>query len=102
MIFPAAAINMANIVTGCKLYNTEAYSKWNNIAGHGIVIAGSNAEIVQCTVEVTNASANCISGSSTLTTKYANNAFKGSTLAINANITQGITNTHDNQGNILI
>jgi len=98
----AIAIFMNNTTTGCKIYNTEAYSKWNNAAGHGIVVAGSNTEIVQCTIEVSNASANCISGSSTLTTKYANNAFKGSTLAINANITQGITNTHDNQGNILV
>jgi len=98
----AVALNMANTTSGCKIYNTEAYSKWNNAAGHGIVVAGANAEIVQCIIEVTNASANCISGSSALTTKYANNAFKGSTVAVNANITQGIVNTHDNQGNILV
>jgi hypothetical protein len=98
----AIAINMNNPTSGCKIYNTEAYSKWNNAVGHGIVVAGANAEIVQCTIEVTNASANCISGSSALTTKYANNAFKGSTIAVNANITQGIVNTHDNQGNILV
>lgn len=98
----AAAINMNNTTSGCKIYNTEAYSKWNNAAGHGIVVAGANAEIVQCTMEVTNASANCISGSSALTTKYANNAFKGSTIAVNANITQGMINTHDNFGNIII
>jgi hypothetical protein len=98
----AIALNMANAATGSKIYNTEAYSKWNNAAGHGIVVAGQNTEIVQCTIEVTNASANCISGSSALTVKYANNAFKGSTVAVNANITQSITNTHDNQGNILV
>jgi hypothetical protein len=98
----AMALFMNNTTSGCKIYNTEAYSKWNNAAGHGIVVAGQNAEIVQCTIEVSNASANCISGSSALTTKYANNAFKGSTTAVTANITQGIVNTHDNQGNILV
>lgn len=98
----ATAINMANTTSGCKIYNTEAYSKWNNAAGHGIVVAGQNAEIVQCVVEVTNASANCISGSSALTTKYANCSFKGATITVNANITQGMINTHDNFGNIII
>jgi hypothetical protein len=98
----AMALFMNNTTSGCKIYNTEAYSKWNNAAGHGVVVAGSNAEIVQCTIEVTNASANCISGSSALTAKYANNAFKGSAVAVNANITQGIVNTHDNFGNIII
>lgn len=98
----STAIFMDNATSGCKIYNTEAYSKWNNAAGHGIKISGNNAEIVQCILEVTNASANAINAATPFTVKYANNAFKGSTLAINANITQGITNTHDNQGNILI
>jgi len=98
----AIAIFMDNVTSGCKIYNTEAYSKWNNAGGHGIKVSGNNAEIVQCTIEVSNSSANAINAASALTTKYANNAFKGSTTAINANITQGVTNTHDNQGNILV
>ena len=98
----AVAISMANTNPGCKIYNTEAYSKWDNVLGHGITVAGSNAEIVQCTIEVTNATAKAINAASALTTKYANNAFKGSTNPISTNITQSIINTHDNQGNILI
>ena len=98
----AVAIAMSNTNPNCKIYNTEAYSKWDNALGHGIVVAGQNAEIVQCTIEVTNASANAINAASARTTKYANNAFKGSTTPINANIAQGVINTHDNQGNILV
>jgi hypothetical protein len=98
----AAAIYMNNTNSGCKIYNTEAYSKWDNALGHGIIVAGQNAEIVQCTIEVTNASANAINAIAALTTKFANNAFKGSTTPVNANITQGMIKTQDNQGNILI
>ena len=98
----AVAIFMNNTNSGCKIYNTEAYSKWDNVLGHGITVAGNNAEIVQCTIEVTNASAKAINAASALTTKYGNNAFKGATTPISTNITQGIINTQDNQGNILI
>jgi len=98
----AIAIFMDNVTSGCKIYNTEAYSKWNNAGGHGIKVSGNNAEIVQCTIEVSNSSANAINAASALTTKYANNAFKGSTTPINVNITQGMINAHDLQGNILI
>lgn len=98
----AAAIYQNNLTTGSKIYNTEAISRWNNVLGHGIIVSGNNTEIVQCIIETTNATANCISGSSALTAKYANNAFKGATVAVTPNITQGIINTHDNQGNIII
>lgn len=83
-------------------YNCSVQSSWNNAAGHGIKIGSSNTEIVECIIEVANASANAINAASALTSKYANNAFKGSTTAINANITQAVTNVHDLQGNILI
>jgi hypothetical protein len=98
----APAIRQSNLTSGCKIYNTEAISRWNNVGGHGITVYGNNTEIVQCTIETTNTSANCISGSSALTVKYANNAFKGATVAVTPNITQGMINTHDNQGNIII
>lgn len=75
-------------------------SKWNNAAGHGIRVTGANNQIIQCAIEVTNASANAINATSALTAKYANNSFKGPTTAVNANITQGVTNIHDLQGNI--
>ena len=83
-------------------YNSSIQSSWNNAAGHGIRPSIANTEIVECVIEVTNASANAINATTAPTTKYANNAFKGATTPINANITQVITNTQDNQGNILI
>ena len=43
-----------------------------------------------------------VDSASATTLNYANNSFKGSTTPVNANITQGIVNTQDNQGNILI
>jgi hypothetical protein len=96
------AVFINNTASGCKIYNTEIISKWNNVAGHGIKVTGANAEIIGCNIEVANATANAINVASALTVKYANNAFKGSTTPVNANVTQGIINTHDNQGNILV
>ena len=93
---------MANTTSGSKIYNTEIISKWNNASGHGIILSGNNTQVVQCTIEVTNSSANCLFGLGPLTTKYANNAFAGSLTAVTSNITQGMVNTHDAQGNILI
>jgi hypothetical protein len=100
----APAIFQNNLTPGSKIYNTEAISRWSNAGGHGIMVSGSNTEIVQCVIETTSPLANCIfpSGSLPTTVKYANNAFKGATVAVNANITQGMINTHDNQGNIII
>jgi hypothetical protein len=83
-------------------FNSSIQSSWNNSGGHGIRIAANNTEIVECIIEVTNASANAINAASAFTSRYANNAFKGATTPVNANVTQGVTNTHDNQGNILI
>jgi hypothetical protein len=34
--------------------------------------------------------------------RYASSVFRNSTTPVNANITQLVTNTEDNQGNILI
>jgi hypothetical protein len=83
-------------------FNSSIQSSWNNAGGHGIRITGNNTEIVECVIEVTNTSANAINAASAFTSRYANNAFKGATTPVNANVTQAVTNTHDNQGNILI
>jgi hypothetical protein len=107
-LYNCTAISDANIAmllafgTNNNAINCTVISKWNNVGGHGIRVTGANNQILQCAIEVTNASANAINATTALTTKYANNSFKGSTTPINANITQGVTNTHDNQGNILI
>jgi len=87
-----------------SIYNSTIRCLWNNAGGH---CTSSNAlsskEILNSFLEVTNASAYCINGYVGSTWKYSNNSFKGPTVAVNTtNITQGITNIHDNQGNILI
>lgn len=83
-------------------YNSTIQSSWNNAAGHGLRVGIAGVDIVECTIEVASTSANNIFATSAFTAKYANNAFKGATTPINANITQGVTNIHDSQGNILI
>jgi hypothetical protein len=78
---------------------------WDNPGGHAIntASASTGVDIRNCNLTVTNASAYCINGASGSTFKYASNTFKGSTTAVNTtNVAQGITNTEDNQGNILI
>jgi hypothetical protein len=85
-----------------RFYNCSIENAWNNASGHGILLNGAGVEVTNCSISVTNASANCIVGAGSITVKYANNSFRGATTPININVTQGITNTHDNQGNILI
>jgi len=107
-LYNCTAIADANIAmqltagTENNAMNCVAISKWNNAGGHGIRVTGANNKIINCSIEVTNASANCINAASALTAKYANNAFKGATTSINANVTQGMINTQDNFGNITI
>jgi len=90
-----------------NLYNCTVVCKWNNAGGHcttsNVLL---NLEIVNSSFKVTNASAYCLNaygGGVTFSTwKYANNTFEGSTTPITPFLLQGITNTSDSQGNILI
>ena len=84
-----------------SMKNCVIINNWNNSAGHGMP-ANSILSILNCVIKVSNTSANCINAVSPVTMKYANNTFEGATLAINANITQGITNITDTKGNIII
>ena len=88
--------------TGATLSNCSVSSLWNNAAGHAYNTSYDNYVLKNNSFKVTNASANCLNATSAKTIYYAGSAFQGSTTPVNANITQGITNTHDNQGNILI
>ena len=101
-----AAIGMSCIFQGGEIKNCTAISRWNNAGGHAMQVSSginaSNGSVTGCNLQVTNASSNCLYASSSVTLKYANMVFANSTTAVNANITQGITNTSDNQGNILI
>jgi hypothetical protein len=102
--YTAAAAVVAYFHVG-NYYNCSLESTWNNANGHCISdfdTMVSTTEIVNCTLKVTNSSANCIIAVNASTPKYANNVYIGATTPINANITQGIVNTQDNQGNILL
>ena len=100
----AAAISAANANAGSTIHKTMVECYWSNAGGHAVVAssAGANLEVVQCFLKTLNTSANAINSTVAKTVNYSQNAYKGMTTPINANITQGITNTEDNQGNILI
>lgn len=87
-----------------NMYSSTVRCLWNNAGGNCTTSFGvSSFEILNSFLEVTNASAYCITGYIGSTWKYSNNSFKGATTAVNStNITQGITNTSDTKGNILI
>ena len=91
--------------TGKLVNSCTAICLWDNVGGHAVntSAAATGVDIRNCNLTVTNASAYCINGASGSTFKYAVNTYKGSTTAVNTtNVTQGITNTSDNQGNILV
>jgi hypothetical protein len=85
-----------------SVYNCSVINTWNNANGHAYTSPSASSNICNNFMSVTNTSANCIYNASAVSPKYANNAFKGATTPINANITQAIVNTQDNQGNILL
>jgi len=87
-----------------SLLNCTIVSGWNNAAGHAVRMdsASSLNEIANCVIDVANTSANCINATAATTVKYANTSFRTATTPVNANITQGITNSPDTKGNILL
>jgi hypothetical protein len=86
-----------------SLLNCTIVSGWNNAGGHAVRMDNTTLnEVANCLIDVANTSANCINSVAAATVKYANTSFRTSTTPVNANITQGLTNTQDNQGNILL
>lgn len=86
-----------------SLLNCTIVSGWNNAGGHAVRMDNTTFnEVSNCVIDVTNASANCINSVSSATIKYANTSFRTSTTPVSATITQGLINTQDNQGNILL
>lgn len=74
-----------------------------NGTGPGIRVTGaSNQDVINCTVIVASAAANCLNATAASNSRYVNNKFKGATTPVSANVTQTVTNTIDNQGNILL
>ena len=100
--FVESAGSLATI--GSNMYSSTIVCTWNNSAGHCTGTSGvGTREVINCFLSVANASAHCINGAAATTWNWANNSFKGATTPVNTtNITQGITNTSDSQGNILI
>ena len=86
---------------GLKLYRGVAYSRWNNSGGHAFSqwSSGSGSVLNNVFLRVTNSGANCINSGVATTFNYSQNAYLGATTPVNANITQGLVNTEDNQGN---
>jgi hypothetical protein len=97
--------NAAMSTRGSIIRNCVITSSFNNAAGRAINewFNDSVSKILNCTLLVTNAAANCIaSPAGAVNMKIAGCIFDGSTTPIAANITQTVVNTEDNQGNILL
>ena len=97
----ATTVIATNAISGASMKNCVVINNWNSTSGHGVQ-TNANLTVFNCSIKVSNTSANCLNATSAITIKYSNNVFEGSTTPINANITQGMINTHDNQGNIII
>jgi hypothetical protein len=85
-----------------EIYGSRIICNWNDSNGHGIVCVNNNGLITNSSINVTNSGSYCLYSSSSINVKYSNNSFKGSITPITSNISQGIINVKDNQGNILI
>jgi len=87
------------------IQNCTIKSGWANAGGHAIggTVGATFCYIQNNVLQVSDASAYCLTASGGTTSAIANNTFIGSTTPVNtANVTQTITNTSDSQGNILI
>lgn len=85
-----------------EVYGSRIICNWNDSNGHGIVCVNNNGLITNSSINVTNSGSYCLYSSSSINVKYSNNSFKGSITPLTSNISQGIINVKDNQGNILI
>lgn len=85
-----------------EIYGCIINCEWDDSNGHGIRIVSNNSIISNCNIIVKNQYANCMYSSSAINVKYNNNTLKGSNIGVHSNITQGIINVSDNQGNIVI
>ena len=96
----------------CHAHSVSSYAAYSQDGGkfldcsfyaqaqHGILIANSSTDIIGCSIEVEDASKNCIYAASSYDIDLAANVYKGATTAVNANLTNVCTNVPDEQGNI--
>jgi len=99
------ALSMGAGYTTTRFIDCSFTSNWNSANGHAVTISNSVMQFHGCTFVVTNTSANCINNSaapSPITVRYTKSTFINSTTPVSATITQGVTNTSDNQGNLII
>jgi len=99
-----SSVAFLNSGAATKIYNANFISNWNNAGGYGVVGFGGNLPIVllNCRFTLSNALAPYIFNSGTAyVIKMSKNTYEGGT-AFNINITQGIINAEDAQGNIFL
>jgi hypothetical protein len=107
--YNCTAISTSNVAflnsgAATKIYNGNFICSWNNAGGYGITGFSGNLPIVllNCRFTLSNSSAPYIFNSGTAyVIKMSKNTYEGGA-AFNANITQGITNIEDTQGNIYL
>jgi hypothetical protein len=86
------------------VYNSTIICNWNNVGGNGIQgISGSiTPTIINCTFKLANSSAPYLNnGGTAQAISMRGNTYQGGA-AFNANLTQAIVTTEDNQGNIFL
>jgi hypothetical protein len=91
----------SNCVSG-NIQQCSIISKWNNAGGHALSTLTGTTYILNCTLNVTNSLAYGIFSASTPTIRYSGLTLLGSVNLASAGIVQGITNTADAQGNLII
>lgn len=90
--------------SGSNIYGSTIICAWNNADGHGILGQDGfiSPIIVNCLFLLANTSAPYLFNDGVAQAiSMANNTYKGGA-AFNANLTQAIVNTADNQGNIYL
>lgn len=81
--------------------NCNFTSDYNNASGHSVEfdIGTGTAYFMNCTFQVTNASANCLYSASAVTVSVGNSGYIGATTPENANVTVSLTSAPDSNGN---
>ena len=100
----ASGLYVLNNAGKVEFTSLDVCSTWDNASGHGIIVTGTDNDIIfnGGSVRVKNASANCLYNGSAKSCYFNSLSFLNSTTAVNANITNLQTNTPDAYGNILV
>lgn len=102
LVADAAIVTSALEATILSIYNKCTFHcRWANAAGHCVSITTNLEEYINCTFIASHASANALNAAAAKTIKYSHSDFRGMTTPVHANVTQGITNIQDLQGNLL-